>query len=72
LPLRVSITASAASRIGQLSSRASLDGKLKLKGNLEMFELLEMLEKVLAGLYAPPWDVAFKEWERMSASFSEE
>jgi hypothetical protein len=28
-----------------------------------MFEIFEMFEKVLAGLYAPPWDVAIKEWE---------
>ena len=35
-----------------------------------MFEIL--FEKVLAWLYAPPWDLAFEEWERMSENFSED
>lgn len=38
----------------------------------ERFEMFAMLEKFLACLYAPPWGVAMKEWERMSGSFSED
>jgi len=30
----------------------------------DMFAMLAMFEKVFAGLYAPPWDAAIKEWER--------
>ncbi len=34
--------------------------------------MFEIFEKVLRWLYAPPWEVAFNEWERMSENFSED